>query len=344
MEFLRSARLWAAALAVGGLLLAGAALASPERWRAQGWTRTDFAQTSVPWHEILHGGPPRDGIPPISSPRFQPVAQWEDGAAREPVISVVRGGAARAYPLRVLVWHELVNDVMGDTPIVVTYCPLCNSALVFDRRWQGEVLEFGTTGLLRHSDLVMYDRATESWWQQFTGEAIVGAHLGARLKLLPSRVESLAAFRARHPKGEVLVPKEKDARPYGQTPYAAYERSGAPFFFRGRLPDYIAPMARVVAFAAGGAQRAVALSLLAEHRELQLEGVRLRWQAGQNSVLDTPDIAAGRDIGNVTAQTRTQHGWRDIPYDVAFAFAFHAFHPQSRIITAWPPTEKPPKE
>lgn len=315
------------------------AAAEPERWRAQGWTRTDFAHSRVPWHEILPGGPPRDGIPPIVAPRFQSLAALsaEEIAPSEPVISVALGGEARAYPLRVLVWHELVNDRIGDVPILVTYCPLCNSALVFERRWQGEVLEFGTTGLLRHSDLIMYDRATESWWQQFTGEAIVGAHTGARLRLLPARVESLAAFRARHARGRVLVPNDPRARPYGQTPYAGYDKSGLPFFFQGRLPAYIDPMARVVAFQSAGAWRAVALSLLAEQKEMELDGVRLRWQAGQNSALDQPAIAMSRDIGNVTVEARRADGWADIPYDVAFAFAFHAFHPDSRILVAWPP-------
>ena len=327
-----------ALLALGALMMAVPAAAQPERWRAEGW-RTDFAQTSVPWHEILPGGPPKDGIPAIVSPQFHSLAELpaDTIAPQEPVISVVRGGAARAYPLRIMVWHELVNDQMGGLPILVTYCPLCNSALVFERRWQGEVLEFGTTGFLRHSDLIMYDRASESWWQQFTGEAIVGAHTGAQLRLLPSRVESLAAFRARHPQGSVLVPADDSARPYGQTPYVGYDKSGLPFFFQGALPDNIAPMARVVAFESDGHWRAVALSLLAQEQELQLDRVRLRWQAGQNSALDKSAIAASRDIGNVTVETRAENGWRDIPYDVAFAFAFHAFRPESPIITAWPP-------
>jgi Protein of unknown function (DUF3179) len=118
------------------------------------------------------------------------------------VIGVVIDGDARAYPLRILIWHEIVNDVVGGVPVAVTYCPLCNTGIAFDRRVGEQVLELGTTGKLRNSDLVMYDRATESWWQQFLGEAIVGELTGARLTMLPSRLESFANFRERAPEGQ----------------------------------------------------------------------------------------------------------------------------------------------
>jgi Protein of unknown function (DUF3179) len=152
-------------------MTAGAPLAAePAHWRLE-WPNTDFTRHSVDLEEIIPGGPPKDGIPSIDEPEFVPVAE----AAlpeNEPVIGLVVGEDARAYPLRILIWHEIVNDVVGGVPVAVTYCPLCNTGLVFDRRVGEEVLEFGTTGKLRRSDLVMYDRTTESWWQQFLGEAI----------------------------------------------------------------------------------------------------------------------------------------------------------------------------
>jgi hypothetical protein len=145
--------------------------------------RTDFARHSVPLTSILPGGPPPDGIPPIDHPRYVSIAQ----AARflapsEPVIAVQLGGQARAYPLQILIWHEIVNDTLGGVPIAVTYCPLCNSAIVFDRWVVGRTLTFGTTGNLRDSDLVMWDRQTQSWWQQFSGQAMVGTLTGTQLK------------------------------------------------------------------------------------------------------------------------------------------------------------------
>src|SRR5262245_50261822 len=138
----------------------GTLLADSASWRLE-WPRTDFSKHSVPSVEIKSGGPPKDGIPAIDTPRFERLA---DGTATgsmatlsdtEPVIALSIGKDARAYPLRVLIWHEIANDIVGGTPVVVTYCPLCNAALVFERVVDGRVLDFGTTGKLRNSDLVM---------------------------------------------------------------------------------------------------------------------------------------------------------------------------------------------
>jgi hypothetical protein len=145
-----------------------------------GW-RTDFTKASVDLGEFLARGPPKDGIPAIDTPRYESVAHarlWLSD--RSPVISIAIGDVARAYPLAILIWHEIANDTLAGRPVVVTFCPLCNTALVFDRELDGVVHDFGTTGNLRYSDLVMYDRQTESWWQQATGEAIVGELTGAR--------------------------------------------------------------------------------------------------------------------------------------------------------------------
>jgi len=236
-----------AAVAVAFVLaVAGAAHAEPARWKFA-WPKTDFTKTSIDFGEILSGGPPKDGIPSIDKPTFVPVANMRDLSSSEPVIGLVVNGDARAYPLRILTWHEIVNDTVGGVPVVVTYCPLCNSAIVFDRRVGGRAVELGTTGKLRNSDLVMYDRETESWWQQFLGEAIVGARTGTRLKAIPARLESWKRFRARYPNGRVLVPNDPNARTYGANPYVGYDGSSTPFLYAGTYPKGIAPMARVVA-------------------------------------------------------------------------------------------------
>src|SRR5262245_58478292 len=143
----------------------GILLADPARWRSE-WPRTDFSKHSVPFAQIRSGGPPKDGIPPIDLPRFERLDRgkstgWSAGLGdTEPVIALSIDGDAHAYPLRVVIWHEIVNDTVGSTPVTVTYCPLCNAALVFERIVAGRVLDFGTTGKLRHSDLFMYDRQT----------------------------------------------------------------------------------------------------------------------------------------------------------------------------------------
>ncbi len=173
------------------------------RFSRSGW-KTDFSKHTVPLSEIQSGGPPRDGIPPIDRPSFVDTraAEWLND--REPVVVYEEGGDARAYPLQILIWHEIVNDTVGGRPVTITFCPLCNTAIAFDRRLDGVTYDFGTTGNLRHSDLVMWDRQTESWWQQVTGEAIVGALSGARLTPVPASINSFADFRTTFPNGSVL--------------------------------------------------------------------------------------------------------------------------------------------
>jgi len=255
------------------------------------------------------------------------VAEARGLVPHEPVISVAIGGEARAYPLGVMIWHEIVNDTVGGMPIAVTWCPLCNSSVVFDRRAGGRTLSFGTTGKLRNSDLVMYDRETESWWQQFGGDCIVGTLLGAELKYLPARVESVERFRTRFPHGRVLVPPDPEGRDYGRNPYAGYDSAVRPFLYRGSLPQGVPPLARVVSV--GG--EAWTLDLVKSRRRLEVGDLVITWELGQSSPLDAAQIDAGQDIGNVVVQRRTARGLEDAVYDVSFAFAFHAFHPQAPI-------------
>ncbi len=296
----------------------------PKSWGEQ-WPRTDFSRATIDLHEIRSGGPGKDGIPAIDNPRFVSAADRSNLADDEPVIGLVIGEEAKAYSLRVLMWHEIVNDVAGGIPVTVTYCPLCNTSIVFDRRVDGRVLDFGTTGNLRHSDLVMYDRQTESWWQQYGGAAIAGALAGKRLQTIPSRLESLAEFRRRAPAGLVLVPNDPTARDYGANPYVGYDRAAYPFMYGGKLPADIPPMMRVVAVD----DIAFALPLLLERGSIEQKGIRASWRAGQRSALDSERIALGRDVGNVVV---TRNG-QDIGYVVTFAFAFFAFHPDGTLFT-----------
>jgi Protein of unknown function (DUF3179) len=232
-----------------------------------------------------------------------------------------------AYPLRILTWHEIVNDTIGGVPVAVTYCPLCNAAIAFDRRVGGRVLDFGTTGKLRHSDLVMYDRQTESWWQQYTGTAIVGELAGLELELLPARVESFERFAREHPEGRVLVPNDPSLRAYGANPYVGYDGSALPFLYDGSYPEGIAPMAYVVAVGS----EAWSLDVLRETGRIEAGDIVLTWEPGQNSALDGQLIAEGRDIGNVVVHRRTAEGLVDVPYHVTFAFVFHAFRPEGHL-------------
>lgn len=187
---------------------------------------TNWNKRLVSYDEILSGGPPRDGIRSIDDPQFETTesaAGWLAG--NEPVIALEIGDDARAYPLQIITWHEIVNDEVGGRPVVVTFCPLCNSALAFDSAVDGQTFEFGVSGLLRNSDLIMYDRMTETLWQQFTGEAIIGDLAGERLTFLPTAIVSFDDFRATHPDGRVLSRETGLRAPssYGTNPYVGYD-------------------------------------------------------------------------------------------------------------------------
>jgi hypothetical protein len=315
---------------VAGLLLCLAAVsatASPAVWKRE-WPNTDFSKHSIDYDEVLSGGPPKDGIPAIDEPQFLPVDEAKHITAQEPVIGVVLNGEAKAYPLAILIWHEIVNDTVGGVPVAVTFCPLCNAAIVFDRRLDDQVLDFGTTGKLRHSDLIMYDRQTESWWQQFLGEGIIGEMTGKRLDLVPARIESLERFKARAPNGAVLFPNNPRLQRYGANPYVGYDSSASPFLYRGDLPDEIAPLARVVSFSP---DQAWSLDLLRVKKRIEVGDVVMTWEPGQNSALDDRVIAHGADVGNVVVRRRTSSGFVDIPYGIDFAFAFKAFRPNAQI-------------
>jgi hypothetical protein len=271
-----------------------------------GW-ETDFSKHSVPLSEFQSGGPPRDGIPPVDEPKptlQQDADEWL--ADREPVLAVEVGDQVRAYPLQILVWHEIVNDTLGGRPIAVTYCPLCNSSLVFDRRVGGRILTFGTTGNLRNSDLVMWDRQTESWWQQLTAEAVVGDLTGTRLTVLPSQTLSWADFKRIHPGGDVLSRDTGVERNYGSNPYAGYDQPDSdPFLFEGEPDDRLPPKERVVAIFAQDETVVVPFSRLARQPVLQAEAggrpVVVVYKRGVVSPLDDPSIADSRDVGTAAA-------------------------------------------
>ena len=308
-------------LALALPLLATPLLADPAFW-AREWPQTDFTRTTVEdWTEIISGGPPKDGIPALDNPSFLDVSEETRLAPREPVIALeIDGETPRAYPIRYLTWHEIVNDEAGDLPVAVTFCPLCNSGITFDRRTEAGVLGFGVSGKLRFSDMVMYDRQTESWWQQAVGRAIVGDLTGTELATLPSWMESWESFATRNPQGLVMDQPDYH-RHYGANPYVRYDSSDRPFLYSGELPPHgIPPLARVVRVG----DRAWPLSRLAEAGAITEAGVTLSWAEGQASALDTQALGAGREVGNVRVRDATG---ADLPHDVMFAFAFHAFWP-----------------
>lgn len=282
---------------------------------AQQEFKTDFTRHSIPYSDILSGGPPKDGIPALDAPLFVPVSEadlWL--GTSEPVILVEVNGQARAYPLQILMWHEIVNDTLNGEPLTVTFCPLCNTAIAFKRTVNGQILDFGTTGRLRFSNLIMYDRQTESWWQQATGDAIVGELLGTQLEYYPAAIVSWESFKSRYPDGDVLSRETGYNRNYGNNPYIGYDDiNNTPFLYRGTpTPNQLAAVARVITVDLNGEAVAYPYDLLAETRIVNDtvggSDIVIFWQSGVVSALDGSDITTSRDVGTAVSFSRDVEG------------------------------------
>ncbi len=255
---------------------------------------------------VLSGGPPPDGIPPIDAPKFQLAADVDWLADAEAVVSLTVGGQTRAYPIQVLTWHEIVNDTIAGTPATVTYCPLCNTAIAFNRRVGDRVVTFGTSGKLYLSNLVMYDRQTQSLWPQIQGRAVAGALTGTTLKILPTDILPWRQWREDNPDSQVLSRDTGFTRDYGRNPYVGYdEPQSQPFALDTDTDPRLPAKERIVAFPAARQATAVTLTDLAAAGSLALtvdeQPVVLFAAPGLASSLDSASIAEGKPITSTRA-------------------------------------------
>jgi hypothetical protein len=266
--------------------------------------------------EVISGGPPPDGIPPLDEPKFRSIEESEDSLDEtEPVIALAIDGDARAYPVDIMIWHEIVNDTVGGIPVTVTYCPLCNSAVTYERTIGGTETTFGTSGSLYASALVMYDRATESLWTHLDGRAIAGTLAGTELEAIPSPLLSWADFKAAYPDGQVLSRDTGFNRNYGQNPYFGYDNPDTePFLFLGTPDERARAKQRVVGVSVGDASTAYTLeavsggSAKATSHLVGDSDIVIFWKAGQNSALEGADTSDGRDVGSVAVFLPTVDG------------------------------------
>jgi Protein of unknown function (DUF3179) len=292
----------------------------PLPFSTAGW-KTDFSEHAVPLDEFMGGGPPKDGIPSIDEPRFISVHEADRFLhPREPVAVIELDGEMHAYPIQILIWHEIINDEIAGQPVAITYCPLCNSTVAISRVVEGDAVEFGTTGMLRNSDLVMYDRSTESWWQQITAEAVVGERTGSTLDVLPSQILSWEEVRRLHPDAGILSRETGFDRDYGSSPYGGYDRDpdSQPFLLEGEADRSLPPKERVAAVRAGGSRVVYPFSRLRREApvndEIDGEPIVVLFGPDVASPLDSPLVSAGRDVGAAAVFSRVADG-RELEFE-----------------------------
>ena len=290
---------------------------------AGGQFSTDFSRATISYDQVMSGGPPKDGIPAIDDPSFVDVSAADEWIAADEsvmVVSLQEGGTAgggdaaggdasgettHIYPIQILMWHEIVNDSLAGRPVTVTFCPLCNTGIAFDRRFDGRMLDFGTTGRLRYSNLLMYDRQTETWWQQATGKAVAGRYSGGRLEMVPMLMLPWNEAKNEYPQARVLSRDTGYNRSYGRNPYRNYDSSGSPFLYSGPTDDEFSPMTRVVTVFHNDDSQGFPYPTLREERAVTEtiggEEIVVFWHAGTASPLDSGDVSEGRDVGTANA-------------------------------------------
>ncbi|MGM5469717.1 DUF3179 domain-containing protein [Flavobacteriaceae bacterium LMO-SS05] len=273
--------------------------------------KTDLSKNSVPLDEFLTLLKP-DQIPPINTPSFITIEEAKKTYfEHEPVIAIEINKEAKAYPLSVLMYHEIVNDNIGGVPIIATYCPLCNAAIAFNRNLefngQTYLLDFGVSGMLRKSDMVMWDRQTESWWQQFTGEALVGDLNGAELEFIPSLLISLSDFSKNYPNGKVLSTHNGlgDVN-YAENPYVNYDdiNNKTPFLFKETVDERLPAMERIVDVSFDGTTRIYPLTTIQKETvindSINNNPLVIFYETKTLSVLDAKEIDKSKAVGAVT--------------------------------------------
>lgn len=279
-------------------------------------TLADGTKYLVRPDNILSGGPPKDGIPSIDDPKFASLEEADEWIAdNELVLAIEYEGEKRVYPLQIMVWHEIVNDEIAGDPLLITYCPLCGTGIAYERTIDGEAVEFGTSGKLYNSNLVMYDRNTDTYWSQIDGVAIVGELTGRELKELSINTVAWRDWKREHPDSIVLSQQTGYVRDYGRDPYGSYYEDSNLFFPVENRDDTIHPKDVIHGIELNGEYRA--------YREEDIEGIITDEFQG------IPLTITKGDDGTVTV-TRNDTG-EEIVKERGFWFSWYAFHPTTSV-------------
>jgi hypothetical protein len=282
----------------------------------------DLSDSLVPAAEIHHGGPARDGIPAIDRPVFIAAGEADFLHDDDSVLGIDRNGVRKAYPVRILDYHEIINDRFGHESLVVSYCPLCGTGMAFIAAVDGTVHRFGVSGLLYNNDVLLYDRETDSLWSQLMRQAISGPLRGSHLQQIAMSHTRWGDWRRRHPDTRVLSTDTGFHRDYQRSPYAGYERSDTLYFpLRNAVDPRYHPKERVIGLTVNGASKAYPFAELS-----RTDGELSDRFAGQ-------DLRISFDAENRTGRVFAADG-SELPTTISYWFAWQAFHPDSRVYMA----------
>ncbi len=279
----------------------------------------DLTGSLIPINKILQGGPAKDGIPSIDQPKFVSANQATFLKNSDRVIGIGIKGQYRAYPINILNWHEIVNDKIGNRSITITYCPLCGTGVVYDAMINGKVLKFGVSGLLYNSDVLLYDRQTQSLWSQILSKAISGKQKNTSLTIISSSHTSWQQWKKQHPKTLVLSNDTGYQRNYSHSPYGDYDRNQATYFPVAAKSKRYHPKERVLGITINGIHKAYPFAELALSKTTSIND-----QIAGKSLHIKFDLA-NRD-GNITDSRGNI-----IPSINSFWFAWYAFHPDTKV-------------
>ena len=281
----------------------------------------DLAGSLIPANEVLSGGPPRDGIPSIDNPEFITASEADFLNGQDWILGISRNGITRAYPISILNWHEVVNDRFGEEAIAVTFCPLCGTGVAFKADISGKARSFGVSGLLYNSDVLLYDRESESLWSQLKRQAVTGTMIGSRLDIIPVSHTRWIDWQIRYPDTQVLSTKTGAQRDYKRDPYSGYEKSETVYFPVSANDKRFHPKERVIGLEIDGKFKAYAYSELAKTAASFSESF-----ANQELKIEfSAEHGSGRVINAEGAE---------IPTIVSFWFAWFAFHPETEVFKA----------
>jgi hypothetical protein len=280
----------------------------------------DLSNSLIERSKILAGGPEKDGIPAIDQAHFIKPGQATFLKPGDRILGIEINGISKAYPIKILNWHEIVNDHIGDVDYAITYCPLCGTGVAFSARVNAKTLNFGVSGLLYNSDVLLYDRQTESLWSQIKSQSISGKMAGTKLERLPITHTRWSDWRQSHPATKVMSEDTGYARDYDQNPYRGYEKSTAVYFrMTNKAPSYYHPKERVLSLEIDGQFKAYPFSEIDKVGQAEFSDrfagrvVTIHWDKASQQVKIT--AASGKVI----------------PAIEGFWFAWFAFHPDTEI-------------